>query len=174
MMKLYLILGIALLIMISGCTPQNNETQNSTPTTNPTQSISACSTDADCIPLPSDCHATKCINKKFEANYQKPEVCTMMFAVEAAYSAEDCACVESKCVNVNAEKCGQMSFGAAKQIAMTSNCTNMTKMHFCNEGTGTWWIDLDIQKQGCNPACVINVTSGAAEINWRCTGLITP
>ena len=32
--------------------------------------------------------------------------------------------------------------------------------------------DLDIEKAGCNPACVINVETRTAEINWRCTGLL--
>lgn len=43
----------------------------------------------------------------------------------------------------------------------------------CNEITGTWWIDLDVEDaEGCNPACVINVVTNQAEINWRCTGLL--
>jgi hypothetical protein len=40
-----------------------------------------------------------------------------------------------------------------------------------NPETKTWWIDLDTEKEGCAPACVVS-ESGAAEINWRCTGLI--
>ncbi len=42
----------------------------------------------------------------------------------------------------------------------------------CNESTGTWWIDLAIQKKGCAPACVVDVAIKKAEINWRCSGLI--
>jgi len=48
------------------------------------------------------------------------------------------------------------------------------KTYFCNEGTGTFWIQLNLTKQGCNPACVINVANKTAEINWRCTGLAEP
>ncbi|MBW3014599.1 hypothetical protein KY335_05160 [Candidatus Woesearchaeota archaeon] len=40
-----------------------------------------------------------------------------------------------------------------------------------NPETRTWWIDLEIEKEGCAPACVVS-ESGSAEINWRCTGLI--
>jgi hypothetical protein len=47
------------------------------------------------------------------------------------------------------------------------------KTYMCNEGTGTMWINLNLTKQGCNPACVINVETKKAEINWRCTGLIS-
>jgi len=44
----------------------------------------------------------------------------------------------------------------------------------CNSITGTWWIDLEttIPREGCSPACVVNVNSGTAEINYRCTGLM--
>ncbi|NOZ81145.1 MAG: hypothetical protein GXP63_05730 [DPANN group archaeon] len=42
----------------------------------------------------------------------------------------------------------------------------------CNENTRTIWIDLDLQKEGCSPACVINADNKSAEINWRCTGLV--
>ena len=49
----------------------------------------------------------------------------------------------------------------------------LSEEHFCNDSTGTWWIDFapDEAKEGCNPACVIFVDSGETEINWRCTGL---
>jgi len=45
-----------------------------------------------------------------------------------------------------------------------------------NANTKTWWFDanLNATKPGCNPACVVSETSGTAEINWRCTGLVTP
>ncbi|NJL44134.1 MAG: DUF333 domain-containing protein [Nitrosarchaeum sp.] len=42
-----------------------------------------------------------------------------------------------------------------------------------NENTKTWWFDLDTERPGCNPACVVH-DDGSAEINWRCTGLIEP
>jgi len=46
------------------------------------------------------------------------------------------------------------------------------KSYFCNENTGTFWIGLDIKKEGCNPACVVKLADKTAEINWRCTGLV--
>lgn len=66
-----------------------------------------------------------------------------------------------------------MSFTQAKEIALKSECVksgSLKETHFCNESSGTWWIDLEIQKEGCAPACVIDVTSQQTEINWRCTG----
>lgn len=60
-----------------------------------------CQVDQDCIPLPSDCHPTSCINKQYESNYTKPEMCTMMFMIEAAYNAEDCICQQNICTNKN-------------------------------------------------------------------------
>jgi hypothetical protein len=46
----------------------------------------------------------------------------------------------------------------------------------CNSGTGTWWLGFNPTevKQGCNPACVVDVKVKTAEINWRCTGLLSP
>lgn len=41
-----------------------------------------------------------------------------------------------------------------------------------NPNTKTWWIDLDLERQGCSPACVVDDRTGTAEINWRCTGLV--
>jgi len=66
-----------------------------------------------------------------------------------------------------------MNLSEAREIAVNSECGNRLKdTYMCNEGTGTWWIDLDITREGCNPACVVNVVTGEAEINWRCTGLL--
>ena len=67
----------------------------------------------------------------------------------------------------------KLSLSEAKEIAIQGQCGDkLEDTYICNEGTGTWWIDLDIQKEGCSPACVINVETKTAEINWRCTGLI--
>jgi len=61
----------------------------------------------------------------------------------------------------------------ARQIAIESECGDKLKdTYVCNENTGTYWIDLDIEKQGCSPACVIDIVTREAVINWRCTGLI--
>ncbi|MCU0653214.1 MAG: hypothetical protein MUD10_03055 [Candidatus Pacebacteria bacterium] len=44
----------------------------------------------------------------------------------------------------------------------------------CNDGTGTWWVDIQAYREGCNPACVIDVVTKKAEVNWRCTGALVP
>lgn len=72
---------------------------------------------------------------------------------------------------------GKMTLSEAKEIMAKGECAregSLTGKSFCNDNTGTWWLDLDIQKEGCAPACVVNVLTSEAEINWRCTGLITP
>lgn len=47
-----------------------------------------------------------------------------------------------------------------------------------NESSKTWWIDFtpkpEFAQAGCSPACVVDTTSKSAEINWRCTGAVTP
>lgn len=47
---------------------------------------------------------------------------------------------------------------------------------YYNENTKTWWFDANLNsiKEWCNPACVVSEDTKTAEINWRCTGLITP
>ena len=70
------------------------------------------------------------------------------------------------------ERCGGMSLSEAKEIAVLE-CGELKGNSFCNEGTNTWWIDLELKKEGCAPACVVNVADKSAEINWRCTGLIS-
>ena len=94
---------------------------------------------------------------------------------------EDCAeteeCIENVCTEsetcTKTESGETMRWREAKQFAeAASECANLTQTRTCNAETGTWWIDLDIEMEGCAPACVINVVNGSAEVNWRCTGLI--
>lgn len=67
----------------------------------------------------------------------------------------------------------------ALQIAhKTKDCSNvgiLTDTINYNGITRTWWIDLKrvtgMEKDGCNPACVVNEETKTAEVNWRCTGL---
>ena len=83
-----------------------------------------------------------------------------------------------KCVRDWEEPCGpndclSMNFTEAREIALASECgDNLSIDRWCNEGTGTYWIGLTTEKEGCNPACVIDVAAKTAEINWMCTGLV--
>lgn len=68
----------------------------------------------------------------------------------------------------------QMTYLDAVAIASKSDCVTQGKLkstHMCNTTTGTWWIDLDVTKTGCAPACVVDVVTKTATVNWRCTGL---
>ncbi|HDS45722.1 MAG TPA: hypothetical protein ENN68_06495 [Methanomicrobia archaeon] len=72
-----------------------------------------------------------------------------------------------------------MSLSEALEIAAASECSTVgriTTNASCNAVTGTWWLDLGPYepKEGCNPACVVNITTKTAEVNWRCTGLLPP
>jgi len=78
---------------------------------------------------------------------------------------------EEHCVDKSTENI--LTLADARQIAIESECGDKLKdTYVCNENTGTYWIDLNIEKQGCSPACVINITTREGVINWRCTGLI--
>jgi len=79
---------------------------------------------------------------------------------------------------IEIEKCHaptgeSMDMLEAQRIFDASQCSREGSAkieHFCNENTGTWWIDILAYRKGCNPACVINVATKTAEVNWRCTG----
>lgn len=76
---------------------------------------------------------------------------------------------------IDTENGAQMTIEEALQIAEDSECGqegSIKDTYMCNPDTGTWWIDLDIEKPGCNPACVVDINDKTAEINWRCTGAI--
>ncbi|NQT73951.1 MAG: hypothetical protein HQ553_14480 [Chloroflexi bacterium] len=76
---------------------------------------------------------------------------------------------------IDTENGAQMTIEEALQIAQDSECGKdgtIKSTYMCNPDTGTWWIDLEIEKEGCNPACVVEIDDRTAEINWRCTGVI--
>jgi hypothetical protein len=45
---------------------------------------------------------------------------------------------------------------------------------YYNENSKTWWFDanLNMIKEGCNPACAVSEKTKTAEVNWRCTGAL--
>ena len=89
-------------------------------------------------------------------------VALTFFLIGCSKSAEICTKKDTKL---------SMNFEEAKKIALNSDCItkgNLKETHSCNQNSGTWWIDLNIDKKGCSPACVINIESRKAEVNWRC------
>ncbi|MBN2112302.1 hypothetical protein JW707_04350 [Candidatus Woesearchaeota archaeon] len=77
--------------------------------------------------------------------------------------------------NGDADETPKISLNDAIMIAMDSECTEegiLGADASYNSYTDTWWIDLELEKEGCNPACVVDANTEEAEINWRCTGLI--
>lgn len=68
----------------------------------------------------------------------------------------------------------EMSLEEALIIAQDSDCVNegtLKEDYFYNSNSRTWWIGLNVVKEGCNPACVV-FENKSVEINWRCTGLL--
>lgn len=94
-------------------------------------------------------------------------VATLGFQLQEA-NVESCTDVESG---------KSLNYRQALAIAADSECTGHGELlpaRFCHEDSGTWWISLSVQKEGCNPACVVDVNSRVAKINWRCTGAVLP
>jgi hypothetical protein len=72
---------------------------------------------------------------------------------------------------------GRLTYKEAVAIAEASGCMQEGRLkdtYVHNPSTHTWWIDLDSDKPGCSPACVVSEETGTAEVNWRCTGLLPP
>lgn len=68
-------------------------------------------------------------------------------------------------------------YSEARTIAEAGQCVaegGLLEKHWCNEITGTLWIQSAIKKEGCMPACVVSVKDKTSEINWMCTGLKIP
>jgi putative hemolysin len=70
-----------------------------------------------------------------------------------------------------------MSLADARQIASQSACLQSGTLKdtaVYNPNSNTWWIDMAADKPNCNPACVVDVKTKTAEVNWRCTGAVPP
>ncbi len=79
--------------------------------------------------------------------------------------------------NIGVDPALQMSLSEAREIAKNSECVKegaLKETAYYNDWTGTWWIDLDIEMEGCSPACVVDVKTKQVEINHRCTGGLPP
>jgi len=98
--------------------------------------------------------------------------CEALCAKTTVASQGECKSAEKFCTDSTTKaKLGEKE---ALALAKTGECAQgkVVGVPLCNEITGTWWFDLDITKEGCSPACVVDVNTKAVEINWRCTGLL--
>lgn len=80
-------------------------------------------------------------------------------------------------IGVSAALTDKMTEEESREIAVDSECGQagpLKENARYNDWSGTWWIDLDAQKDGCNPVCVVWVADKRAEINWRCMGVPPP
>ena len=126
--------------------------------------------------VPTSC---KCIDNKCEGIFG--EINNFNDCVGAGYPVmesyprqckiSDEVFIEEHCVSENTGSI--LSLSDAKEIAINSECgDNLRETFVCNKITGTYWIDLNLEKEGCGPACGGNIENRTASINWRCTGLI--
>ena len=70
--------------------------------------------------------------------------------------------------------CNNMTTMEILNAINNSECAGyaLEEASVCNANTNTLWVDISLEKPGCNPACVVHTDTGEAEINWRCTGLV--
>ncbi len=78
----------------------------------------------------------------------------------------------------NSELSEQEAYDIARENDECAKTGILTDTHTYNNSTKTWWIDLErmpeLEKDGCNPACVVSEDTKTAEVNWRCTGVVAP
>jgi hypothetical protein len=126
-----------------------------------------------------DCIPEGCYNVRLQRNDNQNqfeielENWTMKHTASPMPAVNDSVIDNQFCISESSANA--MDLKEALSIASASECTvdgTLTDRHFCNNNTGTWWIDLNIDKLGCSPACVVNIDNKTAEINWRCTGLL--
>jgi len=76
--------------------------------------------------------------------------------------------------------CYNMTEQEALEIANSTKICRMCGfdgVNFCNNNTGTWWLELNYSSDNssCDPVCVVDITNRSLlEINYRCTGLELP
>jgi len=157
--------------------PRQCKTPEGTIFTEEKEQVIGCVSNDDCVAAIC-CHPKECVLKS-----QIPDCSNIMCTQECLAGTMDCGqgscvCIEGKCQVKwqQEEKCNGMTIEQAREIAKASECGErlIGGTQFCNNSTKTWWINLDIEKPGCSPACVIDTITHQAEINWRCTGLIVP
>ena len=78
--------------------------------------------------------------------------------------------IESICGNMNVEEAFEIALDESQNCMIEG--ADVVFNPICNEDTLAWWFDTNLEKSGCNPACVVDIENKTAEINWRCTGLI--
>jgi hypothetical protein len=132
---------------------------------------SACAAMKVVAYTPGECPPEKTTDMCSDA---KGNYMTLTEAVAIAKASEcgDNLILECSCPNgyrKDGDACNPECYYSRPQCLSPS--TQCEKTYFCNEGTGTYWINLNLTREGCSPACVINVDTSLAEINWRCTGL---
>jgi len=172
-------------ILLNGCGQQNQTNQslcgNNVCETNET-SLNCC-VDCNC-PNNYNCSNNSCIyslegpfcgDSVCQTNENSINCCKDCGCASESYCSENNTCINSP--NWGPNFCGGLTSTDIINIAKNSSCVenatlNITKEFSCNNYTDTAWIGLDIIKSGCNPACVVNVSSRQAEINWRCAGAI--
>ena len=127
----------------------------------------------DVVPMETQPSWTQCTEEEMMA-----QICTLDYTPVCGDDARTYGNRCTACASGNIEQsisgeCKGITEVEAREIA-SLNCEGDLGTAMRNSNTGTWWIDLPIdrEKPGCNPACVVDEAAKTAEVNWRCTGLL--
>lgn len=179
MKKTFLIIAVGAAILIGAgfyqqsrqivLAPVDNQPQNQD------SASSTAQTDPGTTPTATSTNATSTDNKNSIANFEQCLAAGKLVMGDKPHRkcvvSDNLAYMEIEtCVAPTGES---MNYIDSINIYNRSQCNlegSMKGDPYCNETTGTWWIDIQTYRKGCNPACVINVATKKSEINWRCTG----
>ncbi len=123
-----------------------------------------------CKPCPDRPIETACVENKCSFAVYDFQSC-----IEAGNPAMESFPRQCRAGSMTYTEVLEMTIEEARTIAQESECTQQGTLEqeaFYNENTYTWWVEMDLEKEGCNPACVVSAVTRSAEINWRCTGAV--
>lgn len=171
--------GLLLIALSSGCV-SNVPNQTNAQNQSGNNSTSLVSSFDDCTKVgtilesyPRQCSFNGSTFTEENCNDAQGNVLTLSDAIEIAKEGEcgnnltsACACPENYILQGNV--CNPSCYYSNPPCEAPSILCE--KPYLCNNATGTYWINMNVTKQGCSPACVITIANYSVEINWRCTG----
>jgi len=173
-MKMIAIIGLFAVLLLSGCSKQLVGNDKDIHGCIGSAGYSWCEEKQKCLRVWEENCSTGTVDTCQDANGNSLALDEALTIAKSSECGDriviDCSCPEG--FRKDGDACNPECYYSTPKCLMPSRMCENT--YFCNEGTGTYWFDLSITREGCSPACVVDVAAKTASINWRCTGLVVP